>query len=421
MAGKTIKALTFDIEKDGWDKSRGFVMRDVPMPVLDEKQNPEDALSVILKIRYAGVCGSDRGLWFRTAFKDLVHDSLKREGKTMRINGHEFVGEIIQMGSMVKRLYNDLDEKNPVKLEVGALASGDSHITCGRCYQCRLGEDHVCMNEAILGISIDGIFAEYVKIPAKNLWAVDESRIRPEIASILDPFGNAVHATTRVDMRGQRVAIFGAGPVGLFSVLLARNFGAAKIIAVDINPANLEMAKKLGAHETVLIDNKPRRPAGVGVPTSGQTGASGKKGNDWEADPEVVARIMELTYGKGVDISMEMAGPFSSVNNCIESTRRGGHVVLFGIKDGDITIPKFAARVIVRGLTLHGIIGREIFRTWQIAQRVLSDKTNGVQEAIWKTILKEGKGTILDFKSFTPESFEKTMEANPKILFKING
>ncbi len=402
MSDSTIKALTLDIEKDGWDKSRGFVMREVPMPILDEKANPEDALCVILKVRYAGVCGSDRGLWYRTAFKDLVHDSLKREGKTMRITGHEFVGEIVQMGSMVKRLYNDLDEKNPVKLEVGSLASGDSHVTCGRCYQCRIGEQHVCMNEAILGISIDGIFAEYVKIPAKNLWPIDATRIRPEVASIMDPFGNAVHATTKVDMRGQRVAIFGAGPVGLFSVLLARNFGAAKVIAVDVNPANLAMAKELGAHETVLIEKK-------------------KKEHDWEHDPEVVARIMELTYGKGVDVSMEMAGPFSSVNNCIESTRRGGHVILFGIKDGDITIPKFAARVIVRGLTLHGIIGREIFRTWQIAQRVLSDKTNGVQEKIWNVILKEGKGTVLDFKSFTPEGFEKAMDANPKVMFKIHG
>jgi threonine 3-dehydrogenase len=405
---QTVKALTFDTQQDGWEQDlpagrqgRGFVMREVPMPVLDEQVNPEDALSVILKIRYAGVCGSDRGLWYRTAFKDLVHDSLKREGKSMRIMGHEFVGEILEMGSMVKRLYNDLDEKNPVKLEVGSLASGDSHVTCGRCYQCRIGEGHVCMNEAILGISIDGIFAEYVKIPAKNLWAVDQTRIRPEIAGILDPFGNAVHAATSVDMRGQRVAIFGAGPIGLFSVLLARAFGAAKIIAVDVNPANLAMAKELGAHETVLIEKK-------------------QKQNDWETDPEAIARIMELTYGKGVDISMEMAGPFSSVNNCIDSTRRGGHVILFGVKDGDLTIPKFN-RTIVRGLTLHCIIGREIFRTWQIAQRMLSDTTNGIQDKIWNVILKKGEGTVLDFKSFTPESFEKAMDENPKIIFKING
>src|SRR3990167_5622565 len=148
----------------------------------------------------------------------------------MRITGHEFVGEIVEIGSMVKSLYYDTDLQNKAKIEVGSLVSGDSHVTCGRCYQCRIGEGNVCMNEAILGISIDGIFAEYVKVPAKNLWPVDERRVRPEVAAIYDPFGNAVHATTKVDFRGQRVAIFGAGAVGMFSILLLRRFGAAKII-----------------------------------------------------------------------------------------------------------------------------------------------------------------------------------------------
>lgn len=400
MAGKMVKALTLDVKTDGWEGSKGFVMRETPMPTLDEKKNPEDALSVILKVKYAGVCGSDRGLWFRHAFKDLVHDSLEREKKTMRVTGHEFVGEIVEAGSMVEHLYSDPDDKNAAKIKVGSLVSGDSHVTCGRCYQCRIGENHVCLNESILGISIDGIFAEYVKVPAKNLWAIDESRIRSEIAAIFDPFGNAVHATTRVDVRGQRVAVFGCGAIGLFSILLLRNFGAAKVIAIDLNPANLEMAKELGAHETVLIEKK-------------------KKANDWEHDAEVVDHINELTYGKGVDISMEMAGPPSSLNNAIDSTRRGGHIILFGIKDGDFTIPKFS-RAIVRGLTLHGIIGRQIFRTWQIAQRVLSDKTNGIQDKIWNVILKGGKGTILDLKKFTPESFEKAMNEHPKIVFKIS-
>ena len=397
----TIKALTFDTEKDGWDGSRGFTLREVPKPVLDEN-NPEDRLSVILKIRYAGVCGTDRGLWYRHAFKELLHRSLKNENKTMRILGHEFVGEIVEMGSMVPRLYNDLDEKNPVKIQVGALASGDSHVTCGRCYQCRIGEAHVCLNEAILGISIDGIFAEYVKIPAKNVWAVDESRIRPEIAAIFDPFGNAVHATTVVDMRGQRVAIFGCGPIGMFAILLASRFGAAKIIAVDVNEANLQMAKELGAHETILITKLGKKEAG-------------------EHDKAVVDRIMELTYGKGVDISMEMAGPASSLNNCILSTRRGGHVIAFGIKDGAMTIPNFSPNVVVRGLTIHGIIGREIFKTWQIAQRMLSDKQNDIQDAIWNVIFKKGEDTILPMKDFTPESFEAAMNAHPKILFKVGG
>ena len=397
----TIKALTFDTEKDGWDGSRGFTLREVPKPVLDEN-NPEDRLSVILKIRYAGVCGTDRGLWYRHAFKELLHRSLKNENKTMRILGHEFVGEIVEMGSMVPRLYNDLDEKNPVKIQVGALASGDSHVTCGRCYQCRIGEAHVCLNEAILGISIDGVFAEYVKIPAKNVWAVDETRIRPEIAAIFDPFGNAVHATTVVDMRGQRVAIFGCGPIGMFAILLAQRFGAAKIIAVDVNEANLAMAKELGAHETILIPKSEKKEVG-------------------EHDQTVVDRIMELTYGKGVDISMEMAGPASSLNNCILATRRGGHVIAFGIKDGAMTIPNFSPNVVVRGLTIHGIIGREIFKTWQIAQRMLSDKKNGIQEKIWNVIFKKGEGTILPMKDFTPDSFETAMNTHPKILFKISG
>ncbi len=400
-AAKTIRALTFDTQKDGWEKSRGFVMREVPMPVLNEKKDSEDALSVILKIRYAGVCGTDRGLWNRAVFKDLVRDSLKREKKTMRIMGHEFVGEVIELGSMVERLYNDPDPKNPAKIEVGGLVSGDSHITCGRCFQCRVGEQHVCMNENILGISIDGIFAEYVKIPAKNLWAIDERRIRPEIAAILDPFGNAVHATTKVDFRGKRVAVFGCGPIGMFAILLLRYFGAVKIIAVDVNPENLKMAKELGAHETILIPKA-------------------KKEHEWQSDASVIERVMELTYGKGVDVSMEMAGPASSLNNCIESTRRGGDVILFGLKDGDITIPKFS-RTIVRGLTFHGIIGRNIFETWQISQRMLSDKSNGIHDAVWNVILKKGKGTVLDFAKFDPQSFEKSMNEHPKIIFKING
>lgn len=402
MNKKTIKALTLDIKEDGWEESRGFVMRDVPMPTLDEKKNPSDATSVILKIRYAGVCGSDRGLWHRTAFKDLFHSSLKRERKTMRITGHEFLGEIVKTGSMVKSLYYDTDPHNKAKIKVGSLVSGDSHVTCGRCYQCRIGEQNVCINESILGISTDGIFAQYVKIPAKNLWAVDKTRLRPEIASIYDPFGNAVHACTKIDMRGQRVAIFGCGPIGLFSVLLARNFGAAKVIAVDIIEDNLKMAKRLGAHETILIPK------------------SRKKGNSWESNPSVIKKIMKLTYGKGVDVSMEMAGAFSSVNNAIDSTRRGGNVIFFGIKDGDLTIPKFS-RLVARGLTIHNVIGREIFKSWQIAQRILNDKTNGIQDAIWNVILKKGKGTILPFKKFTPESFEKAMDKNPKIIFKING
>jgi len=394
-----MQGLVIDIANQPWEQSRGFTKVDLPMPELDEANNPADASSVILKMKYAGVCGSDRGLWYRAAFKDLFHDSLEREGKTQRIVGHEFLGEIVAAGSMVSSLYSDPDPLNQAKIEVGSLVTGDSHVTCGRCYQCRIGEANVCMNEAILGISIDGVFAEYVKLPAKNLWSIDETRVRPEVAAIFDPFGNAVHALTKVDVRGQRVAIFGCGPIGLFALLLAQNFGAAKVIMADVNPANLEMAKQLGADETILIEPK-------------------HKEQSWEGDSEVIARIMELTYGKGVDVALEMAGPQSSINNTIDSVRRGGQVVLFGVKDGDLTIPSFS-RLITRGVTIHCIIGREIFKTWQTTQRVLSNHSNGIQDKVWNVILNGGQDTIVPLSEFNPEHFEQQMNAKPKLVFKF--
>lgn len=398
----TMKALVINTSQTPWEESRGFTLEDLETPKLDEAANPADAASVIIKVRYAGVCGSDRGLWHRAAFKESFKEALAAEGKTTRIVGHEFIGEIVEAGSMVESLYSDPDPLNDAKIAVGSLVSGDSHVTCGRCYQCRLGQNNVCMNEAILGITIDGVFADYAKLPAKNLWSIDESRIRPEIAAIMDPFGNAVHCLTKVDVRGQRVAVFGGGPIGQFSVLLAQKFGAAKVIVIDVDPRKLDMAKRLGADETILIDT------------------SAHKANNWESDPEVQARIMELTYGKGVDVALEMAGPASSVNNAIDATRRGGEVVLFGIKDGDQVIPGFS-RLILRGITIHAVIGRRIFETWQIAQRVLSQKSNGIQDLIWDVILEGGQNTIIPFASFDPEAFAKQMDEHAKLIFKMES
>lgn len=389
---QTIQALTIDLEKDGWEESRGFIKREVPMPVLDESVNKEDAVSVIVKVTFAGVCGSDRGIWNRSAFTDMFSSSLKKEGKSMRILGHEFTGEVVQAGSLVETLYG-IKEGEPV--------SGDSHVTCGRCFQCRIGEQEVCRDQKILGISTDGIFAPYVKIPAKNLWVVDYNRVSPEVCALYDPFGNAVHAMTKVDMRGARVAIFGCGQIGMFSILLARQFGAAKIVAVDVNEHNVAMAKQIGAHEGIVIKQKEKEHA-------------------YDHDPEVIARINELTYGKGVDVSLEMAGFNSSVNNAIASTRYGGDIILFGIKDGDFVVPKFS-ELIVKGITLHNVIGRQIFKTWQIAQRVLSDSTNNVQEHVWKTIMHSGHGTIIKLSEFTPEMMEEKMKQYPKLLFDMQS
>lgn len=396
-----MNGLIIDTEKNPWDASKGFELANLERPTLNEKDTPSDASSVIVKVLYAGVCGSDRGLWYRAAFKDQFHEALERQKKSRRIVGHEFVGEIVEAGSMVESLYSDPDPLNNAKVQVGSLVSGDSHVTCGKCYQCRIGQSNVCMNESILGITIDGIFAQYVKLPAKNLWPIDKTRIRPEVAAIMDPFGNAVHALTKVDVRGQRVAIFGAGPIGLFSLLIAQKFGAVKVIVVDVNPANLALAKQLGAEETILIEKSDKE-------------------HSWQRDENVVQRIKELTYGKGVDVSLEMAGPASSINNAIDVTRRGGEVVLFGVKDGDVTIPHFP-RLIMAGLTLHCIVGRPIFQTWQTSQRLLSQRSNGIQDKIWDIILNGGDGTVIDLSTFTPDEFEKSMNEKPKLIFNIQA
>lgn len=166
-----MKALVFDASSQKWESSRGFELRDIAAPVLDEARDPADADRVIIKIRYAGVCGTDRGIWTRSAFRDQIAKSMALEKKTYRVLGHEFFGEIIALGSGVKNF------------TVGDYATCESHIACNQCYQCAHSEQHVCTNEKILGISTDGGFAEYIKVPAHIVWKTDISRIRPEVAA----------------------------------------------------------------------------------------------------------------------------------------------------------------------------------------------------------------------------------------------
>ncbi|MEK7617999.1 MAG: alcohol dehydrogenase catalytic domain-containing protein, partial [Patescibacteria group bacterium] len=266
-----MKALVFDKSKTDWETSRGFELADVPEPVLDEKNplrqladgGPSDANYVSIKVHYAGVCGSDRGIWNRTAFRDLILNSIDQESviasrsategaaihsngkiasdalamtkkKSYRIIGHEFFGEIVKVGSKVKNV------------KPGDFVACESHVVCNQCYQCLRGQKEVCTNEKILGISHDGGFAEYAKVPAHIVWKTDTSKIRPEIAAMQEPFGNAVHAASKVDVKGKTVAIFGLGPIGMFLSLVLRGQGAATIIGVEPNPVAAEMAKKLG-------------------------------------------------------------------------------------------------------------------------------------------------------------------------------
>lgn len=382
-------ALTYNRETDPWESTVGLKKTEVERPVIDETKNYHDRSNVLVQPIMTGFCGSDRGIWFRTAFKDMIMKSLERDRKPMRVIGHELLGRVVALGADAKRQFG---------LEIGDIVSTESHIVCGACYQCRIGDTHVCADDKIIGISEDGCFAEAVKLPAKSLWRTDITRIRPEVAAVQEPFGNAVHACTKVNLRGKRVAIVGCGTIGLFAVAIARAMGANYVIGVEPMENHAEMARRLGA-DVVL------RPQ----PTS--------KERPHQSDPELTEKIRKLTDGVGVDVALEMSGVNSSVNNAIHAVRRGGDVILFGLKTGDAVIENFD-RLIVDGISLHSVIGRRIFETWHITRYLLESRDPNIHDLIWEVILNRGQGTMFDFKDYDPVAFQKAISTYPKVIIQ---
>jgi len=194
--------------------------------------------------------------------------------------------------------------------------------------------------------------------------------------------------------------VFGCGTIGLFVVMIARALGATRVVGVEPNPANIERARRLGADDVIPVELDRTAPHG------------------WKADKDLVARVREAFGGIGPDVAMEMAGFNSSVNNAIQSVRRGGEVILFGLKQGNFHIQAFD-RVIVNGITLHSVIGRRIFETWYIARNLLEDRTNGIQDRIADVILGGGDQAVVHIEDFTPETFEETLAAWPKPLIRF--
>lgn len=383
-------ALTYNRETDPWESTVGLKKTEVERPSIDETRDYHDRSNVLIKPLMTGFCGSDRGIWFRTAFKDMIFKSLDRDKKNDRTIGHELLGRVVALGTDARRSYG---------LEVGDIVTTESHIICGACYQCRIGDTHVCADDKIIGISEDGCFAELVKLPAKSLWRTDTTRIRPEVAAVQEPFGNAVHACTKVNLRGKRVAIVGCGTIGLFAVAVARAMGANYVIGVEPMENHAEMARRLGA-DVVL------RP---------QTSSSSNKPH--ASDPELTERIRKLTDGVGVDVALEMSGVNASVNNAIHAVRRGGDVILFGLKTGDAVIENFD-RLIVDGISLHSVIGRRIFETWHITRHLLESRDPNIHDLIWEVILNRGEGTTFDFSEYDPASFQKAISTYPKVVIR---
>jgi threonine 3-dehydrogenase len=382
-------ALTYNRKTDPWEKTTGLRRTEVVRPILDESKDYRDSGRVLIRTRYAGFCGSDRGIWFRRAFGDMILKSLDRDKKDVRVVGHELLGDVVSVGSMAAREYG---------LQPGDTVSAESHIVCGTCYQCRIGDNHVCADDLIIGISTDGCFAEYVKLPARGLWRTDTRRIRPEVAALQEPFGNAVHACTKVNLRGKRVAILGCGTIGLFAVAVAKALGARSVIGVEPMPSHIAMAKALGADHVIA----PRNMENV----------------TYEHDPELAKEVRALTEGVGVDVALEMSGMPTSVNNAIACVRRGGDVILFGLKSGDQVIEDFD-RVIVDGISLHSVVGRRIFETWHISRNLLENRDPNIHDKIWDVILAKGQGTMTPFDEFEVGKFEQMIKTHPKVILKF--
>jgi threonine 3-dehydrogenase len=288
---------------------------------------------VLVQVKAASICGTDMHIYEWDAWA-------QSRMQTPRIFGHEFAGDIMEVGKDVSTLVP------------GDFVAAETHITCGHCYQCRTGQANVCRNVQILGVDRDGAFAEYIAIPESVAWKTGKE-IDHHVASIQEPFGNAVHATyAGGDIAEMRVAVFGCGPIGLWAVGLARISGASEIFAIEPNHLRLDLARKMGAH--YLLD--PR-----------------------EVDP--VRKILDITDGLGVDVVLEMSGHPQAVRQGFKALRNGGRVSLLGLPSSMVELD-LANDIIFKGATVLGISGRRIFDTWYRTRRILESGELDLKQVI---------------------------------------
>src|SRR2546422_5934826 len=273
-----------------------FALVDIP------QMGPRD---VLVEVKAASICGTDMHIYEWDAWA-------QNRMKLPRIFGHEFAGEVVEVGCEVSSLVP------------GDFVAAETHITCGQCYQCRTGQAHVCRNVQILGVDRDGAFAEYIAIPEKVAWKTGKE-IDHSVASIQEPFGNAVHATFAGEIADMTVAVFGCGPIGLWAVGLARTSGSSTIFAVEPNHKRLDIATQMGADYAI---------------------------NPREVDP--VQKILDVTDGLGVDVVLEMSGHPGAIRQGFKVLRNGGRVSLLGIPSSLVELD-LANVIIFKGATVLGI------------------------------------------------------------------
>ena len=285
----------------------GLVMDEkVPMPEV----GPND---VLIKVRRASICGTDIHIWNWDAW------SQKTIPVPMTI-GHEFMGEVADIGVGV------------TGFEKGDRVSGEGHLTCGHCRNCRAGKRHLCRNTVGIGVHRAGCFAEYVSLPAVNVFKLPDD-IPDEIASFFDPLGNAVHTALSFDLVGEDVLITGGGPIGVMAAAIAKHVGARHVVVTDVNDYRLELAKKMGATRAVNVKTTTLRDV-----------------------------MKDLGMTEGFDVGMEMSGNGDALRGMLEVMNHGGRVAILGIPPSEVSIDW--NHVIFKGLVLKGVYGREMFETW---------------------------------------------------------
>jgi threonine 3-dehydrogenase len=284
----------------------GIWMQDVPMPTI----GPTDLL---VRIRKTAICGTDIHIYNWDAWS-------QRTIPVPMTVGHEFAGEVVEMGSAVRGF------------ALGDRVSGEGHIVCGQCRNCLAGKRHLCRHTVGIGVNRPGCFAEYLSLPASNAFKLPEE-IPDEVAAILDPFGNATHCALSFDLVGEDVLITGAGPIGCMAVAICKHVGARHVVITDVNPYRLELARRFGA--SMALD------------VSTDTVASAKE---------------RLGMAEGFDIGLEMSGNSGAFRDLLAAMNNGGRVAILGIPSNDTAIDW--DQVIFKGLILKGIYGREMFETW---------------------------------------------------------
>jgi threonine 3-dehydrogenase len=285
---------------------RGIWMQDVAEPSI----GPND---VLIRMRKTAICGTDMHIY-------QWDDWAQRTIRVPMAVGHEYCGEIVDLGSEVRGL------------AVGDRVSGEGHITCGHCRNCRAGRRHLCRNTVGVGVNRPGCFAEYMALPASNFFKLSPA-ISDEVASILDPFGNATHTALSFDLVGEDVLITGAGPIGIMAVAIARHVGARHVVITDVNPYRLELARRMGASRALDVRSEKLEEA-----------------------------MRELGMEEGFDVGMEMSGVPSAFRELLRTMHHGGNVALLGIMPKDTGINW--DEVIFKGLVMKGVYGREMFETW---------------------------------------------------------